>query len=241
MKIASVESRSLAASDGRAGRCEGNLVVEGLEIGGVPARIDASGIHAEGETVVPGQDPNEQIAAALADSGITLGVAPGLGTCEGSAAGWSTSGLVVQVPTPAAGPLPPGHLVVVLAATAASADGIAADAAGDGADVLGDFVSTDTGGGLDGSAPILGDLVTRAPGPVSGGGVLPPVGGRSGGRVSDDVTGTFASAASDYSWDGVPLSLVLALLAAAALVAHRVRRYMQRLYALSASSAEEPV
>ena len=73
-----------------------------------------------------------------------------------------------------------------------------------------------------------------APDPVGG------EGGRGAGGATRDVAGTFATAASNYSWEGVPLSLVLAALAAAALAAHRVRRYMQHLYALSASSAKEP-
>jgi hypothetical protein len=234
VKIGSIVSTSTAASDAKQGTCKGTLAIEGLEVGGVPASVDNEGVHANGEAVVPGQDPNAQIASTLAATGITLRTIGGIGTCEGTAASQSTGGLVVQLPTPAAGSVPPGALVMVLASTSASAD-----AALGSTGATDDFVPGDTGI-VDRGTPVLGDVLDRAPGPVVGGAGLSAVGGTgraSGGNATAQVEGVTVA---NYDWDGLPTSLVVGLLAAAVFLATRVRRYMQRLMSLS-PVAKEPL
>jgi hypothetical protein len=223
VKIGSIVSTATAASDGRQGTCNGKLTIEGLEVGGMPATVDNEGVHANGEALIPGQDPNEQIASVLATTGITLRTIGGLGSCEGRTASQSTGGLVVQFPTPAFGPVPPGQLILVLGTTSATAD--AATSEGAPPD---DFVPGDTGI-VDRGTPVLGDVVDRAPGPLSGGGVLSPTGSRS----SDAPTQVQGVTVANYDWNGLSTSLVVGLFAAGVVVATRVRRYMHRLLSLS--------
>lgn len=229
VKIDSITSVASAGTDTVTGTCGGTVRITGLEVAGVPAVVDRTGVHAQDQSAPVVPDPNEQIAGALASSGITIRLLGGLDRCVGANASRTTSGVLVSVPLPSAASVPPGgRFDVILASASANASANPAFEF-DGGTVGGD------------DRPVLGDVVGRAPGPIAGGSPEPlDVPGDPGPAPTepDDET-TFTPAATDddldYTFDGVPMSLVLGLMALAVPGATRVRRYMERLFAMSTS------
>lgn len=230
LKIDSIVSVATASSDATTSTCGGSVTVSGLEIGGVAATLDSKGVHAAGNSSPALPDPNSQIASALAASGMNIRMIGGLDRCEGAAGSRSTGGVLVSFPVPSAGSIPPGgHLDVILGSTFASASANPAS-------------TFDPGDTDDGDPPVLGEVVPRVPGPAVGGLPEPAALPDSGVPTTDadDEPATLTPAGSsddlDYSFDGVPVSLVLGLTALAFPGARRIRRYMDHLFTMSTTA-----
>jgi hypothetical protein len=195
-----------------------------VSLGGQPATIDGTGIHldpAGAPAPVPLGDAGDQAAGAIASTGLTARLLGGADACLGAVGSRSTAGLLVSVPLPAAGAVPPGgHVDLVLASTSASA----------GASVLPPFEVPE----VEVPPPGAGDVVTRLPGPASGGIALPPA---SPVRSTPPAPGTAAQPAIAarpvaYSFGGIPMTLLAGLGCAVPPIARRVRRYVDRVVTL---------
>ena len=103
LHIDTIKTMSTATSDATKSACDGSVAVSGATVGGTPVRIDDKGVHANGQTVVPGADPNAVVAQALAASGVQARVLGGTGACQGPSANRSTAGVLVSVPAPCGG------------------------------------------------------------------------------------------------------------------------------------------
>ena len=198
----------------------GTVQVSGLRVGGIPATIDATGVHALGASV-PGSDLNQQISRILQSSGLRLSVAEPITTRTNGTVARQTGGLIVGIDTPESPAASAGVIFTELGATTASVATTAGAAQAAASPAAG---PTPPGAG---SAPVAGG------GPAATGGVLPAV--LTGGLSTTDsgsaapaasVTGptrgasggtpTLATLASD-SYGGLPVGvLVAALLVVAA-------------------------
>jgi hypothetical protein len=218
-------------SDGVKPTGKGTAVVTGLSIGGTPATIDATGVHANGQGT-PGVDPNAQIATVLAATGIKLALTPSDVHIQGGAAEASAPALIATVPIPAAGPIPAGYLTLVLGATHARA---AASAGFDVSDVA-DLTGSPVGAVQGDSFTSGGDSGAGLPDLSAGGGSgafspTPTVSSpRSGQTLNAAVAGT--TAPSGYHFGGVSSRLVLVILLLGIVGVRLVRRYMRRLLSL---------
>jgi hypothetical protein len=221
LHISSIESVATATSDASAGGCGGSLTVSGVTIGGQAAIVDEKGLHLAGQPLIPGIDLNPTIAGLLATTGIEIRVLPSIEDCDSPDASRSTGGLLIAVPLPAAGPLPPGGKVsIVLASTAASASAtppftldtsVPPDTSGSGA--VPSFGSTPT----DGFVPGSNATPTGSPPPAAIGPATPAADGP----------------AFETAFGGVPVALAAGLLFLAVPLSRRIRRYLDRVMALS--------
>lgn len=210
-------------SDGTTSTCSGGATISGVTVNGSPATIDEEGIHLDQQAPSGGVGADKALAQALAGSGVTARTFDGIDGCTTAVGSRTSVGLLVTLPLPAGGSIPPGGgLSVVLGSTAASAGGstFAADApAAPDAD------------------PTLGDVVSRLPGPFTGGGVLAPIdpavpiGSAPTGTAGPASTG-FVTQDVAYAYDGLPASLVVGLLLLAVAGSGRLRRYMRRIIGL---------
>ncbi len=201
--IGTLVSTAKVTSDGTTATCEGGVTVSGVTVAGTPATLDESGLHV-----------GALVDQVLAGTGINARVLGGDDGCTSATGSRTTAGVLISFPLPELGSVPPGGgFSVVLGSTSANA----------GASVV---PSEDTSGGGD-LPPVFGDVVTRLPGPFSGGGVLPPAGGGTDGGEQLP-----AEQAASYDFDGVPLSLLVGLVLLAVVASARVRRYMDQIIGL---------
>jgi hypothetical protein len=226
--VDTVRSIASAASDAVKGETAGSTVVTGLVIGGVPASVDRNGVTANGQGPVPGVDPNEQLAQALESLGATVALTGGGEHLEGGSASRDAGGLLITIPTPGAGPVPPGTLTLILGGAVANASATTGlSIGGDTADVLdGSLPSSPV------SAP-AGSLTEFSAG-ASLPGIepsSPPAAVPRGGATAPARTLTPAGAERGYDFGGVPMSLVLALAIATVLLARTVRTQLVKLLA----------
>ena len=227
--IDSVESVAEAATDGAQATCSGTATVSGATVGGTPVTIDENGVHASGDSVVPGVDAGTAVAQALAASGLEMRVIGGANGCDGADASQTTTGLLVSMPLPAAGQVVGSRVDMIITSASATA---AASAPFDLSPVDPPPRATPAAG-----------AVARVPGPVSGGAVLsaarpqaaaaPPAAAPAPAGPATPVGSTSQPIA--YSFDGIPMSLALGGLLLAVFAARRVRRYLERLITLTAS------
>jgi hypothetical protein len=225
LTIDELVSTSRVTSDATTATCEGGVAVTGVSLAGQPATIDEEGVHVEGAGAPAG--PLGEVGAAAGDaaatSGLTARVLGGTATCDGALGSRSTTGLLVSVPLPAAGSVPPGgRFDVILASTSASA----------GASTLPPFEPPP----FDAPLPEASEVVTRLPGPASGGTALAPATPvrptPPSPRPAATASPTFATRPVAYSFAGIPVTLLLGLGCAVPPVARRVRRYVDRVIAL---------
>lgn len=221
LTIDEVVSTATVTSDATTATCEGAVTLTGVRVGGQPATIDETGIHLDPAgspaPVGPG-DVGDQAAGAVAPSGLTARLLGGADACLGAVGSRSTAGLLVSVPLPAAGAVPPGgHVDVVLASTSASA----------GASTLPPFDISD----VEVPTPVASDAVIRLPGPATGGIALPPA---TPVRSTPPAPAQPVIAARPvaYSFGGIPVTLLLGLGCAVPPIARRVRRYVDRVVTL---------
>ncbi|MFP5255196.1 MAG: hypothetical protein ACLGI8_05025 [Acidimicrobiia bacterium] len=223
LTIDQIVSIARVTSDSVTATCEGEVTISGVSVAGQPATIDERGIHLDGSGSSPAPlgDGGAAAAQPLAATGVTARVLGGADACEGALGSRTTAGLLVSVPLPSAGAVPPGgHVDLVLASTSASA----------GASVLAAFEAPP----FEPAMPTASEVVTRLPGPASGGIALSP---SAPVRSSPPAPGTAARPALAaepvaYSFGGIPVALLLGLGCAVPPVARRVRRYVNRVVAL---------
>jgi len=224
LTIDQIVSTSKATSDATSASCEGAVTLTGVTVGGQPATIDETGIHldpAGSPTPVPLGDAGTGAGEAAAATGLTARLLGGTDACEGALGSRSTSGLLVSVPLPAAASVPPGgHVDLVLASTSATA----------GASTLPPFELPV----FEAPPPVASEVVTRLPGPASGGIALPPA---SPVRPTPPAPSTatqpvLAAQPVAYSFGGIPGTLLLGLGCAVPPIARRVRRYVDRIATL---------
>lgn len=224
ISIGSIVSTATVSSDATTATCGGGVTISDVSVGGQPATIDDSGVHVGGNPVAPGS--GSSASDALKASGIVVRTLGGAQSCVGAAGNRSTGGLLVSIPLPEAGSIPPGgRLDIILASTFASAAG----------STQLEFVppTVDT-------LPVIGDVVSRLPGPVAGGSGLSPVyipatpAAPTGAPAAptSTLTATPAAELSSYTFAGVPVTLLLGLSYLTLPGARRVRRYMDRVTAL---------
>jgi hypothetical protein len=204
-------------SDGTTSTCSGHVTISGAAVAGTPVVIDDDGIHVDTDAVAPGLGLGALVERTLSGLGLDVRALGGLDACGTSSFGSrTTSGLLVRLPLPALGAIPAGGgLSLVLGSTSASAGGSTLPAD--------DLAPVDT-------APVLGDVVTRTPGPFSGGAVLPPVGTGTGTGVGGSTGATgFPTDAVSYDFHGLPLSLIAGLALLVVVASGRLRRYMEHI------------
>lgn len=221
VRIESLSSVASVTSDATTAVCDGGVTVTGVTVNGQPATIDEDGLHLQDQDLVPGLGLDDVLDPVLEASGIEIRTLGGSGACEGSTGNRSTAGLLVSIPLPAVGAIPPGgHFDIVLASTSAAA----------GASTLPELVAPPFD-----PPPVVGDVVSRSPGPLAGGVALPPV---SSPPVPTPPSVSIDSplAADDvaYSFAGVPAPLLIGLALLALPAARRLRRYMERIFTLVA-------
>lgn len=224
VKIDSISSTATVTSDATTATCAGETTVNGVTVGGRPATLDEDGLHVDEQPVAPGLDANP-VGDALAASGITMQILKGTAACVGPNGSRSTPGVLVSVPLPEAGSLPPGGAyIMILASASASA----------GASTLPLYEPPPFE-----PPPLIGDVVSRLPGPTAGGSGLAPVvvpasptAADPGGANTPPLAVVPAADVAGYTFGGVPAVLVLGLFYIAIPGARRVRRYMHRVMAL---------
>ena len=218
-----VTSTAAVAGDTVKAECSGSVALSGVTVAGLPATIDAEGIHLQEQPAVPGLSAGSGAGDALAASGVTARVLGGEDACEGSGGTRTTGGLLISVPLPAAGSVPAGgHLDLILASTSATI----------GANTLAPFAEPAFE-----PPPVIGDVVTRLPGPAAGAS-LDPVAAPTGPMPADGPS-SFVPATEEvarYSFAGVPAPLVLGAFLLAGPAARRVRTYMTRVLAVAAGA-----
>ena len=222
--IDAIKSTAATVSDGAHPTGKASTVITGLSVGGMPATLDAKGLHASGQTV-PGVDPNAQIAAVLAQTGYHLSLTPDDLKLAGGDAEASSPALVVVAPTPGSGPVPAGFATIVLGATHSHTAASVGDVSDVGTDVGSTLPAVEaaafgsTGGGPTGSFP---DLSASG----SGGTTLPATRSSAGPGATLQAA---APAPAAYHFGGVSPKLVLLALFLGILGVVVIRRYMTRL------------
>ncbi|MFZ6002924.1 MAG: hypothetical protein ACOYXM_03235 [Actinomycetota bacterium] len=225
ISIGSIVSTASVVSDARSAVCKGDVTLADVSVGGQPATIDDAGLHIGDQPAVPGPGSGQPVGDALAPSGIEVRTLGGAETCDGASGNRQTGGLLVSIPLPEAGSVPPGgRFDIILASTAASAAASTQPAF--------ELPPIDT-------PPVFGDVVTRLPGPIVGGGPTPVSAAGGGTEPRQRVEPPTSSAGSidarelaAYTFEGVPMTLLLGLGYLTLPGARRVRRYMARVTAL---------
>lgn len=223
VRIESVSSVASVVSDATTATCDGGVTASGVTVNGQPATIDEDGLHVEDQDLAPGLGLDDVLDPVLEASGIQIRPIGGSGACVGNSGNRSTAGLLVTIPLPEVAAIPPGgHFDILLASTSASA----------GASTLPEFVAPPFD-----PPPVVGDVVSRAPGPLAGGIALPPVSSPGAASSPPTSSSTAAPLATDgvaYSFAGVPAALLVGLCLLALPGARRLRRYMERIFTLVA-------
>lgn len=229
ISIGSIVSTASVQSDASTATCEGGVTISDVTVGGQPATIDDSGVHIGGEPAVPGPGPDSTAGDVLAPTGLEVRALGGAETCIGATGNRQTGGLLISIPLPEAGSVPAGgRFDIILASAAASA----------AASTQPDFELPPVD-----APPLLGDVVTRLPGPSVGVGLTPvsvpsgPAEPAQRPQRTSSPTGTVAARdLAAYTFEGVPITLLLGLSYLTLPGARRVRRYMARLSALLEST-----
>ena len=219
VQIDSIVSTATVVTDAVTATCDGGVVVNGVTVNGRPATIDEDGLHLEDEPVVPAGPLGELLQPDPGSSGVMVRVLGGSDGCTGATGSRSSAGLLVSIPLPAVGAVPPGgSLDVIIASASASA----------GASTLPAFepppfdAVSPPGGGLE-----LPDLSNAGLGPA-GTPSAPSVPGAATPPRSDPLTTEPVA----YSFAGVPAPLFAGLLLLALPAGRRITRYMERVLRL---------
>jgi hypothetical protein len=224
LRIESIVSTARVVTDAVTATCEGGVVVSGVTVDGQPATIDEEGLHVDGEPAVPNPLADVIPADLLGDTGITARLLGGGDSCAGALGNRTSAGVLVSIPLPEAGSIPPGGRIdLIFASTSASA----------GASTLSfDEPPFD-------EPPLLGDVVPRLPGPTFGGGGLDPVTVPATPTTPTQPAAPAPDLTADrvaYSFAGVPAPLLVGLFLLALPAGRRVRRYMERMLSLIAAA-----
>jgi hypothetical protein len=222
VQIDSIVSTASVVTDAVTATCDGGVVVNGVTVDGRAATIDEDGLHLGDEPPVPAGPLAELLGPDPGSSGVTVRVLGGDGTCNGATGSRSSAGLLVSIPLPAVGAVPPGgRLDLIIASVSASA----------GASTLPAFepppleaLPPPGGGGLE-----LPDL-------FDGAGGLGPAGTPSAppahGAATTPRPAALTTEAAVYSFAGVPAALLAGLVLLALPAGRRITRYMERVLRL---------
>ncbi|MGH9274638.1 MAG: hypothetical protein ACRDZU_08320 [Acidimicrobiales bacterium] len=221
VKIDSIVSTSTVTTDATTAVCTGDVVVDGVTVNGQAATLDDEGLHVDGEPALPLGSLGDVLQPDLGATRLGVRLLGGTDSCAGASGSQSTGGVLVSIPLPEAGAIPPGgRLDVILASTSASA----------GASTLAPFEPP-----LVDLPPLLGDVVPRLPGPIFGGSLdpvaLPPTATPPSRPAAPSGPG-FTTEPVAYSFAGVPAPLIVGLFLLALPAGRRIRRYMERILAL---------
>jgi hypothetical protein len=232
-----IHSRSLTRSTGASSNAEGVVQVVGLKVTGIAAELTGDGLHATGfppeasevpglGAAFPGANPDDALNQALSALGASIKLTRATDNVAGGRADRLANGVLITINNPA---IAGSHLDITLASTGSAAQatlpldlsvsGLELSAGGD---ELGDALNaggagTSTPPSSDFSSSTIGDLALGSP----SGGVSPSLSSPQTG------SGELNSALAGYHFDGVPLSLIIVLLIASALLAHWLRRFLQ--------------
>ncbi|HET6812047.1 MAG TPA: choice-of-anchor P family protein [Acidimicrobiales bacterium] len=212
--ITAVTSSSAVAGT----RASGSVQVAGLRVGGVPATVDAKGVHALGASV-PGSDLNQQVLQSLKAARLELSVAEPTTSHTVGGVARQAGGLIIGIETPESPAASSGVILVELGATAASVatsagalQSVNGAAAGAGGGTGGAGAApTSTGSGAGGSqlpAAVTGGLSTGPLDTTTGtaGAGSAAVSGSPGGVVG--ALNTLGAAVS-YTYAGIPIGVVV--------------------------------
>jgi len=218
VRIDNVASTSTVTADATTASCGGGVTVEGVTVNGQPATLDGDGLHVADQEILPGL-PLADASDALAASGVTVRLLGGEDACTGATGSRSTAGLLVSVPLPSAGSVPPGGRVDVLLASSSASAGAS------------------TFGGYDLAAfdplPSVADVVPPAPAALSVAPSLAPVAPAQP-RPTPAATAALPTGqeAAAYTFGGVPLPMAVGVSLLAIPGGRRIRRYIERLTSL---------
>lgn len=216
LSIGTIVSTASVVSDGTTSTCSGGVTISGVTVAGSPATLDDEGLHASGQSVLPGLGLGQLASQVLAGSGVQARVLGGEDACTTASGSRSTAGVLIRFPLPELGSIPAGGgLNVVLGSTSATAgaSGLPTEDAP-----------------LPDPSPVFGDVVTRLPGPFAGGGPLAPT--APGGPTGGNGTSFPLEPSAAYAFDGVPGSLLVGAVLLVLVAAGHLRRYLRRIIAL---------
>lgn len=226
LHIDTIATVASAETDSTSAACSGGVTISGATAGDMDITIDESGIHASGESAVPLPSPDEALLALLEATGVEIRSLGGAESCDGDHASRTTAGVLVSIPLPAVGALPPGgHLDIIFGS--ASARALATPAF--------EFELPDAAS----DPPTIADIVPGAPSPASGGNSIAPSSDPpEAAAPAADPLRPVATAADplDYTFAGVPAALAAGLMLLAFPGSRRIRRYLDRVLAMAAPS-----
>jgi hypothetical protein len=237
IKVEEIRSISRTTSIGSAASSSGDVDILGMKIGGIDVSVtdegfqvtgvpkDMQSIPGAGGEPAPGTSPEDAVNSVLSALGARITLFKSITNVRGAVAERMNPGVIISVENPAGGqgPIPPGRFDIVLASSAASSLSTLPFSAGD------------IGGGVDlpddsGDSSSNGGAISIGDGPEVAGETVENVGG----DLSDVAEGSLGAAPNlgdlsqrrgEYRFAGLPLGLVLALLAAAAVVARYIRSF----------------
>jgi hypothetical protein len=225
VRIESITSIATVTSDAAGATCDGGTTVTGVTVDGRPATLDADGLHLEDVPVAPTPALGSATAPLLEPAGVDLVLLGDQEGCTGATGSRSTMGLLVSVPLPSAGSVPPGGRFEAVLASASAAAGASAlpelelPTLAPAAPVHEAATPAGTGDGS-GAAPVPGASAVAAP-------RAPDVGTVTASPVALPGTEPIA-----YAFAGVPLPMVAGLGLLTVPASRRVRRYMERILSL---------
>ena len=250
IKAEQIRSVSRTASIGGAGSSSGDVDIEGLTIGGVEVSVtddgfqvvgvppDAQDLPGAGGEPFPGQSPEEVVGSVLDLLGARITLFKSISKVKGGSAERMQPGVVISLDNPVGGqgPIPPGRFDIFLASTSSSS----LSTLPFGPDALPDVDVS--GGGLGGGGADGEPSITIGDGPTVGGSSVTNLGD----DLSDAASGSLGAVGlpegaqnSDYRFDGLPLALVLALLAAAFFVSRFIRNALSSMIAGAAGRSSD--
>ena len=202
-------------------RASGSVQVAGLRVGGIPATVDAKGVHALGASV-PGGDLNHQVLQSLKAARLELSVAEPTTSHTVGGVARQAGGLIIGIDTPESPAASPGVILVELGATAASVatsagalqsvNGASSGAGGGAGGANAAPAATGSGGGgSDLPAAMTGGLSAGpldATAGTAGAGSAPASGGPGGVVGALNTLG----AAVAYTYGGIPIGVVVVAL-----------------------------
>jgi hypothetical protein len=218
--IDSIVSTSTAETDATTGTCGGGVRIAGATLNDTAITIDEDGVSVDGPPLIPGLDLNAILLDLLDAAGVEIRLLGGTESCDTARADRSTAGLLVSLPVPELGPLPPGGSIdLFLAGTSATAGATEA------------FVApTAPPPTIAPTAPVGG--FGPVPAPATGDGIdLPPVSAvptTTPEPAPPTAPSVMPEEPLDYDFAGVPAPLVAGLMLLAIPGGRRVRRYMDR-------------
>lgn len=249
--IDELRSLSQTGSTGSSATQKGDVDIVGMKIGGIDVSVTDDGFKATGvpeggdapgaEEPFPGQSPEEQVQQVLENLNARITLFRGVGRTSGGQAQHYELGLVFSIDNPVGGqgPIPPGRFDFILGSTSASTLGSPPFTAATGGFGGGTGGSTSTG-----ETP---SSVSLGSGPGPGGSAVGAVGERLAGE--GDGTGSQQAAGegfldavprrTEYSFDGVPMGLIVALVLAALVAARFIRNFFNSMLTGAGASAPE--